>query len=227
MKYLSVKNWDKFQHYRDRNPVWIKLYLDLLDDYGFAQLSDAERGQLVMIWLLAARSDGVIPDDPKWIAQRIGASGRVSLRRLTEAGFLCVAEPEQLASKTGAEPEQNASLEGERETEGEKRRAEADSDAPRDWSTFWESVPETYRDAIRNCLRVAKSSNGMRQTLVAMTQPMGQPADQVFTPEVVAQAAHEVFLTGDVTPLRLRTFAARITRDRASGPQPGLYDDAA
>ena len=25
-------NWDKFQHYKDRDPVWIKLHPELLDN---------------------------------------------------------------------------------------------------------------------------------------------------------------------------------------------------
>jgi len=27
---LRVKNWGKFQHYKDRNPPWIKLHRGLL-----------------------------------------------------------------------------------------------------------------------------------------------------------------------------------------------------
>ena len=35
---FSVKNWDEFQHYKDRNPPWIKLHNHLLDDYEFEML---------------------------------------------------------------------------------------------------------------------------------------------------------------------------------------------
>src|SRR5690606_19747530 len=35
--YLTVKNFERFQHYKDRNPPWIKLYNDLLDDYEFGR----------------------------------------------------------------------------------------------------------------------------------------------------------------------------------------------
>jgi DNA-binding NarL/FixJ family response regulator len=31
----SVKNFERFQHYKDRSPPWIKLYNELLDDYEF------------------------------------------------------------------------------------------------------------------------------------------------------------------------------------------------
>ena len=40
--YFSVRNWDEFQHYKDRDPTWIKLYNRLLDDYAFGLLPDAD-----------------------------------------------------------------------------------------------------------------------------------------------------------------------------------------
>ena len=39
-RYLRVRNFEQFQHYKERNPIWIKLYCSLLDDYEFAQLPD-------------------------------------------------------------------------------------------------------------------------------------------------------------------------------------------
>ena len=53
MNYLRVKNWEKFQHYKDRTPPWIKLYRDLLNDYEFSCLQDASKAHLMLIWLLA------------------------------------------------------------------------------------------------------------------------------------------------------------------------------
>ena len=98
MKMLQVKNWAQFQHYKDRNPLWIKLYVSLLDDYEFASLSDAQRGHLVLIWLLASKTDGIIPNDAKWIGLRIGAKSKVNLSDFVRMGFLeetdnAVAEP--------------------------------------------------------------------------------------------------------------------------------------
>ena len=59
MNYLRVNNWKKFQHYKDRNPPWIKLHRDLLRDYDFICLQDASKMQLILIWLLASQMDGV------------------------------------------------------------------------------------------------------------------------------------------------------------------------
>jgi hypothetical protein len=85
---LSVKNFDKFQHYKDRSPVWIKLYRSLLRDYEFAQLPDSARGQLLMIWLLASEMGNQLPNDAEWIKRQINATEPVNLSVLISAGFL-------------------------------------------------------------------------------------------------------------------------------------------
>ncbi len=66
MPTFSVKNFERFQHYKDRSPPWIKLYNELLDDYGFGRLPDASKMHLVAIWLLASRNDNKIPHDAEW-----------------------------------------------------------------------------------------------------------------------------------------------------------------
>ena len=103
MQVLRVKNFEKFQHYKDRSPPWIKLYNELLDDYQFACLQDASKLHLILIWLLASRSSNILPLDSEWIARRISATEPVDLETLVEAGFLLVNEgdhqPEQVASK--------------------------------------------------------------------------------------------------------------------------------
>jgi hypothetical protein len=88
MKTFSVKNFDRFQHYKDRNPPWIKLYNELLDDYEFGRLQDASKMHLVAIWLLASRSDNKLPYDPEWIGKRINATEPVNLDALAAAGFI-------------------------------------------------------------------------------------------------------------------------------------------
>ena len=68
MQTLSIKNWEKFQHYKDRNPPSIKLNRDLLRDYEFACLQDASKLLLIELWLLASQLDNKIPNDPKWLS---------------------------------------------------------------------------------------------------------------------------------------------------------------
>ncbi|MEB3198431.1 MAG: HNH endonuclease, partial [Candidatus Sericytochromatia bacterium] len=94
---LVVKNWSEFQHYKDRNPIWIKLHRAILDDYTFASLPDHAKAHLVGIWCLAAGNDGKIPNDPAWVGQRINARQAVDLEALVAAGLL-VAETQVSAT---------------------------------------------------------------------------------------------------------------------------------
>ena len=87
-RYLQVRNWKRFQHYHDRAPKWIKLYTELLYDEDFLALTDAQRGQLMMLWLLAAMNDNKIIDDPAFIKRRIAASGPVKLTKFASSGYL-------------------------------------------------------------------------------------------------------------------------------------------
>lgn len=87
-QYLRVRNWEEFQHYKDRRPPWIKLHIALTDDYAFSALPDEQKYHLVGIWLLAARTDNKIPNDPTWVGTKIEASSPVDLDALVRAGFL-------------------------------------------------------------------------------------------------------------------------------------------
>ncbi len=114
--YVGVKGFERFQHYKDRNPPWIKLYNELLDDYEFGLLTDATKWHLVAIWLLASRYNNRIPADAKWIGQRINATGPVDIVGLVKSGFLI---PDQGCSEMLATRKQSAMPETEREAEGE------------------------------------------------------------------------------------------------------------
>lgn len=115
---FSVKNFEKFQHYKDRSPPWIKLYNELLDDYDFGLLPDASKWHLVAIWLLASRSNNEIPLDPAWVQKRICASSPVDLTILKNAGFI---QYNQNRSKPLAKRKQVDDLEREGQVQGEKK----------------------------------------------------------------------------------------------------------
>lgn len=115
MRYLRVKKFDDFQHYKDRNPPWIKLHRSLLDDYEFARLPDVQKAHLMLIWLYASHHEGRIPDDPKHIASKTGARKPPDLKALSQAGWLIEEprpEPEaegETASKPPDDSAQSAS----------------------------------------------------------------------------------------------------------------------
>jgi len=98
VNHISVKNWSNFQHYKDRDPPWIKLHRALLDDYEFSKLPDSCKCHLMLIWLYAARNNGVVPEDAEFLADKIGANITVDIEMLVNSGFLSrveVAAPAQ------------------------------------------------------------------------------------------------------------------------------------
>jgi 5-methylcytosine-specific restriction endonuclease McrA len=88
IEYVQVKDFDRFQHYKDRDPPWIKLYVRILQDYAFGTLPDAQKAHLMLIWVLASRMDNKIPKDPVFVKNQIGANATVDLDALMAAGFL-------------------------------------------------------------------------------------------------------------------------------------------
>jgi hypothetical protein len=88
---ITPKNWDSFQHYKDRSPIWIKLHRKLLDDYAFSRLPVASRALAPMLWLLASEyNDGKITAPNDEIAFRLHMTGDElleALNPLINAGF--------------------------------------------------------------------------------------------------------------------------------------------
>src|SRR2546422_566349 len=87
-EFFMIKNFEKYQHYKDRSPPWIKLYNDILEDYEFGCLQDASKLHLILIWLLASRSNNKLPYDAEWISRRINAVSKVNLDALHKSGFI-------------------------------------------------------------------------------------------------------------------------------------------
>lgn len=82
---LKPKNWEKFQHYKQRCPPWIKVYRTLLDDRDFMCLPVASKALAMMLWLLASEhSDGIIEGVPADWAFRL---------RMTDNELLAALKP--------------------------------------------------------------------------------------------------------------------------------------
>ena len=106
-RYLRVRNFDAFQHYKERNPIWIKLYCSLLDDYEFAQLPDETKFHAVGLMLLASRLNNKFPADELWLRAKINATKEIHLEKLLEIEFLEVAEDAKNDKSAAAKNQNN------------------------------------------------------------------------------------------------------------------------
>lgn len=61
MTIIALVGWEKFQHYGDRDPTWIKLYRDLLTSESWVLGTDISRLMQVASAMLAARYKNKIP----------------------------------------------------------------------------------------------------------------------------------------------------------------------
>jgi hypothetical protein len=114
-RYLRVRNFDALQHYKDRNPIWIKLYCSILEDYDFARLPDETKFHAVGLMLLASRSNNKFPDDEQWLRAKINAEKEINLDLLLEIRFLEVASLEK-----GVKTDEN--FDGKRATNARKSK---------------------------------------------------------------------------------------------------------
>jgi hypothetical protein len=121
MMILKPKNWDKFQHYKDRCPPWIKLHRDLLNDRAYMNLPIASKAIAPLLWLLASESkDGSFNAASDELAFRLRIASKdieSGLKPLIDNGFFVDASTMLAPCLQLAIPEREA----ERETETKKK----------------------------------------------------------------------------------------------------------
>jgi hypothetical protein len=134
---IVPNNWGDLQHYKDRNPPWIKLHKKLLDNFDFQSLPVASRALAPMLWLLASEHEnGVIDAAPEKLAFRLRmgeSAAKDALKPLIDKQFFSVLEGDIAAlatRKQGAMPE----------TEEEKR--ERRDRQARDFKIFYDAYPK-------------------------------------------------------------------------------------
>lgn len=114
---LIPKNWDKFQHYKERNPPWIKLHRDLLIDKEFMRLPLASKAIAPLLWLLASESkEGVFNADYDELEFRLRLTQKEiidGLKPLIANGFFLDASTMLAVSLQDAIPETERELEKE------------------------------------------------------------------------------------------------------------------
>ena len=92
--YLAVKNYEHYQHYKSRNPPWVKLYLEFLTDYALRKLPENARLLMVCCYLLAAETNNQIPHDCAYLTERVGfAVNDTMIGALKNDGFLVEGKP--------------------------------------------------------------------------------------------------------------------------------------
>jgi len=85
---FRIRNWSQYQHYRDRNPPWIKLHISILASEDWVMLDDASKLLAIVCMMVASRHDGTIPDNPGYIQRVAYLSRKPNFKPLIDCGFL-------------------------------------------------------------------------------------------------------------------------------------------
>ncbi len=89
MEYFRIKNWGKYQHYKDRNPPWIKLHVEIFQSTEWVMApSDNARLLIITVMILAARHDNKIPNDSAYIKKVAFLDVEPDIEWLLECEFL-------------------------------------------------------------------------------------------------------------------------------------------
>lgn len=118
MQFYRVKNWERFQHYRDRNPPWIKLHFELLSSSDWVALDDASRVLAIACMLIASRNNGNVPSDPHYMLRVAYLNRLPKFKPLIDCGFLEIPQADASVLQADARPETYSKKE---ETEKESK----------------------------------------------------------------------------------------------------------
>lgn len=144
-----IKNWREFQHYKDRNPPWIKLHFSILSSDDWVTLDDTSRVLAIACMLLGSKKDGMIDGSNHGLEyiKRVAYLKKLpNLKPLISCGFLEPAsECKQMLADARPETEAehiNTDRE-ETEAEGSERTARAPSFTLPFQPEGWNSESET------------------------------------------------------------------------------------
>jgi hypothetical protein len=142
---IRIKDFSKFQHFKDRSPPWVKLYRDILDDPDWHELDGDSAKILVMLWLIASEDEtkqGLLPDDRK-LRFRLRITEKALEHALTKlshwlerADIAVISDRYQLDA-----PERAGEETEESRGETEDCSPSASESADDGFATFWREYP--------------------------------------------------------------------------------------
>lgn len=155
MKYLEIRNWHEFQHYKNRTPPWIKLHFNLLTSHDWVMAGDSTKLTMLVCMMIGSRNEGKVPLDPEYIRRAANLAKQPDLKPLIECGFF--GDAKILLADASAIEQADAIIEEKRE---EKKREEEKltkmpfKDFPDEWRVWtisntslnYERMVDTWQD---------------------------------------------------------------------------------
>lgn len=126
-QWIVIPRWhggtEGFQHYKDRDPKWIKNYTRLLHDDAYRRLSGHRRSILHGLWLAYAMSGKRVAVDPKMVGGQLGLVVKMAdLEALNHAGFIAFSASAPCDEDASPEEEKSRGEQTREETEKTRKK---------------------------------------------------------------------------------------------------------
>ena len=88
MKMFKITNLDKYQHYKDRKVVWVKLFISTLSDWNFLKLTDDAKLHFLLLVLLGSSNNNALNYDKTAIKRMLHLRKFPKLEELERIGLI-------------------------------------------------------------------------------------------------------------------------------------------
>lgn len=161
-----IRNWERFQHYKHRNPPWIKLHVEIFSSADWVMLDDASKLLAVACMVIAAKHDGCVPDAPDYIKRVAYLRATPNLKPLIACGFLEILQADASACKqlrTNAVPET--------ETEKKENIQSAATQTDGLFEQFWTAYPREKNMSKKRALMAWRKLSAEKRAQAAAAVP--------------------------------------------------------
>lgn len=145
MQYYYVRNWRRFQHYKHRNPPWVKLHSEIFTSTDWVALADASKLLMMVCIVVAAKNGGRIPNDAAFLKRIAYLDKSPNLKPLIDCGFLSETLADASDSKqvrTNADPEYRVQSTENRDKKKKEDSMVANATATESrFDEFWKAYP--------------------------------------------------------------------------------------
>ncbi len=116
MRILRIKNYEKYQNHRAKDPRWVKLYRSVLTDQAFIKLDPVSRYVYLGLVILASETGNSIVNDVPYLCHRLAMNAtQLNLKPLICSGLIVASLRTIQRQKSASETETETETETERE----------------------------------------------------------------------------------------------------------------
>ena len=152
---VKVKKWDHFQHYKNRNPPWVKLHNDMLTSETWALASDKDRLLMVVALMVGSRgtNSGVLASE-EYVKRIAYLQKAPDFKPLLKLGFFVEVDEDDnvLAGASAVQADACASL-SVSVSDSVSVRGESEGSKPKGFKSWSEvdlrSSAETHEDVLK------------------------------------------------------------------------------